>query len=105
MLCQTFDQVTIPGVDIQDGILPSMKNYYLAAQTLNTVLVNAYGERYQVLTPEAIAAIDSAFEEYRTAFRTGKTTESALASMQVCISQVREILATRYNAQGALQPK
>lgn len=35
MLCQTFDQVTVPGQDVQNVVIPTMQEYYLAARTLN----------------------------------------------------------------------
>ena len=33
MLCQTFDQVTVPGQDVQNVVIPTMQDYYLAART------------------------------------------------------------------------
>ena len=92
MLCQTFDQVTVPGQDVQNGVIPTMQEYYLAAQTLNTALTNAFGERYAVLTGEHIAALDSAFEAYDTAFRGGKSTDSAESAMRSGMDMVRGIL-------------
>ena len=103
MLCQTFDQVTVPGVDIQDGLIPDMQEYYLAAKTLNNVLAQAFGEKYVVLTQENINALDAAFEAYEMAFRTGKTTEDAQAAMQGCVDMVRGILVERFN-DGTLRP-
>ena len=96
MLCQTFDQVTVPGQDVQNGVIPTMRNYYLAAQTLNTALTNAFGERYAVLTGEHIAALDGAFEAYDTAFRGGKSTDNAESAMRSGMDMVRGILETRF---------
>ena len=103
MLCQTFDQVTVPGVDIQDGLIPDMKEYYLAAQTLNNVLGDCFGEKYRVLTADNIAAVDAAFEAYDGAFRAGKATDDAQAAMQGCVDMIRNVLAERFN-DGALRP-
>lgn len=96
MLCQTFDQVTVPGQDVQNGVIPTMQEYYLAAQTLNTALTNAFGERYAVLTGEHIAALDGAFEAYDTAFRGGKSTDNAESAMRSGMDMVRGILETRF---------
>ena len=97
MLCQTFDQVTVPGQDVQNGIIPTMQDYYLAAQTLNTALTNAFGERYAVLMSEHIAALDSAFDAYDTAFRGGKSTDNAESAMRSSMDMVRGILESRFS--------
>lgn len=103
MLCQTFDQVNIPGVDVQDGLIPDMKEYYLAAQTLNDVLIQCFGEKYGVLTADGVASIDAAFEAYDAAFRAGKTTDEAQTAMQGCVDMVHAVLAERFN-DGSLLP-
>jgi len=96
MLCQTFDQVTVPGQDVQNVVIPKMEDYYLSAQTLNTALANAFGERYRILTAEQIEAIDAAFDAYDGAFRAGKSTDDAQEYMQNCIDMVRTILNARF---------
>ena len=96
MLCQTFDQVTVPGQDVQNVVIPTMEDYYLAAQTLNDALINAFEQQYTVLAQESISALDSAFEAYDSAFRGGKTTQEAQNAMQSCMDMVRSILETRF---------
>ena len=97
MLCQTFDQVTVPGQDVENVIIPAMKDYYLAAQTLNTALSNAFGAPYGVLSPDDIDALDAAFDAYDTAYAAGHATDDAQAAMQSCIDAVRALLAARYS--------
>lgn len=104
MFCQSFDQVNVPGVDIQDGLIPDMKEYYLAAGTLNRALSQAFGERYTVLSQADTAALDAAFEAYDAAFRAGKSTDDAQTAMQGCVDMVRSILVERFN-DGALRPE
>lgn len=96
MLCQTFDQVDVPGAEIQDIIIPGMNDCYLAALALNEAMTNGFGERYRVLSPDDVAALDNAFASYDTAFRSGKPTDDAEEAMRACISSVRAILAARY---------
>lgn len=97
MFCQTFDQVTVPGAEVQDVIIPDMDDYFLAAQTLNEALINAFGARYAALSAEDISAVENAFETYDIAFRSGKSTSDAQSSMQNCVERVRSILDTRFN--------
>jgi len=96
MLCQTFDQVTVPGQDLENVVIPMMEDYYLAAQTLNDVMGNAFGRKYSVLTQENASALERAFEAYKAAFRGGKTTEEAQQSMQECMNMVRSLLESRF---------
>ena len=96
MLCQTFDQVNVPGQDVQNGVIPKMQDYYLSAQTLNTALGRAFGDKYQLLTAEHLSALDSAFEAYDSAFRAGKSTDDAQSAMQECMDMVRSVLDTRF---------
>ena len=103
MLCQTFDQVSVPGQDIENVVLPLMEDYYLAARTLSEVMNNAFGQRYGVLTQDNIAQIEKAFEAYDAAFRGGKTTEEAQTAMQSCMDMVRTLLEARFR-DGVLQP-
>jgi len=103
MLCQTFDQVTVPGQDIENVVLPLMEDYYLASRTLSDVMSNAFGRRYGVLSQDNIAQIDKAFEAYEAAFRGGKTTEEAQTAMQGCMDMVRTLLEARFR-DGVLQP-
>lgn len=96
MLCQTFDQVTVPGQDLENVVIPTMKDYSLAAQTLNGVMGNAFGSQYSVLTQENVSALDSAFDAYEAAFRGGRTTEEAQSAMQECMNTIRTLLESRF---------
>ena len=103
MLCQTFDQVNVPGQDLENVVIPTMEDYFLAAKTLDDVMSNAFGARYDVLTEENVAALGKAFDAYEAAFRGGKTTEEAQSAMQSCMDMLRTLLQTRFR-DGVLQP-
>ncbi len=96
MLCQTFDQVTVPGQDLENVVLPKMSDHFLAARTLSEVMGNAFGQRYGVLTQENIAQMEAAFDAYEAAFRGGRSTEEAQSAMQACMDMVRTLLQTRF---------
>lgn len=103
MLCQKFNQVNVPGQDLENKLVPQMKEYYLVAQTLNDVLNNSFSSRYNVLTPEAIKAMDDAFEAYDAAFSTGRGTNDAEKVMQSGMDILRELLTTRFD-DGIIKP-
>lgn len=103
MLIQTFDMAAVPNADIQNAILPQMREYYIASTTLNDAIVQSYGEKYRVLTLEAIATLDDAFDAYDSAFYNGAATDLAKADMQTCMENIRTVLSTRFG-EGILKP-
>ena len=102
MLCQTYDQLSVPGQDIENVVIPLMEDYYLAAQTVNDVMSNAFGQRYSVLSQDQISAMDSAFDAIDAAFRGGKTTEEAQNAMQKCVDTIQILLESRFR-DGVIQ--
>lgn len=102
MFCQTFDQISVPGVDVQNELIPQMKNHFLAARTLNAATTKAFGDATAMLSGEDESDIDAAFEQYDAAFRTGKATDSAQNAMLSCVQRIRAALETRYPAAEAL---
>ncbi|MEE1200900.1 MAG: hypothetical protein U0L09_09630 [Christensenellales bacterium] len=92
IMCQTFDQVAIPGAEIQDVIIPSMRDHYLAAQALNEALGAGFGSQNQMLDSHTLSALEAAFTAYDDAFRTGQPTDSAQNDMNLCVTAIREVL-------------
>lgn len=102
MLMQTFDMSGVPNADMQNAILPQMKEYYIASTTLNDAVLKAYGEKYRVLSMDNIADLDKAFEAYETAFRDGAATDLAKTNMQSCMDMIRSLLSSRFS-EGVLK--
>lgn len=102
LMMQTFDMTNVPAADVQNVILPQMKELFHGAVALNEVLGDVYSAKYQVLTPNDVSAIESAFSTYETAFRDGTSTDLAQSNMMACMVRIRELLDTRY-AGGVLR--
>ena len=102
MMMQTFDMANVPNADIENVILPQMKEYYIASTALNESIIQAYGEKYRVLSTENIAAIDKTFEAYEAAFRDGTATDLVKTNMQTCMDAIRQLLASRFS-EGVLK--
>ena len=96
MLTQTFDMTSVPNADIKNSVIPQMKNYFIASTTLNELMVNTYGPRYQVLTDADISALRTAFGSYDAAFRSDAPSDLAQADMQACMNRVRDLLSSRF---------
>ena len=102
MFCQTFDQISVPGVDVQNELIPQMKDHFLAARTLNAAAAKAFGDATALLSGEEETAVDAAFTQYDAAFKTGKATDSAQSAMLSCVQRIRAALEARYPAAEAL---
>lgn len=97
MLTQTFDMTSVPNADVKNSIIPQMKNYFVAATTLNELMGNCFGSRYMVLNDADVSALRTAFSSYDAAFRSDAPTDLAQADMQACITRVRSLLTSRFN--------
>ena len=103
MLMQTFAMSSVPNADMQNAILPQMKEYFIASTTLNDAIAGAYGEKYRVLSPENIASIESTFAAYESAFLNGSSTDLAQTNMTSCMDAIRQLLTSRFS-EGVLKP-
>lgn len=104
MFVRSYDGVTLAGADVEGSILPSMRDYYLAATTLDDAIATAYGRDYQVLDNTTRDAIAGAFEAFDNAFAQGRSTSEAISSMSACVQSVERLLNTRYDAETRLIP-
>ena len=102
ILMQTFDMTGVPNTDVENAILPQMRDYYVASITLNNLLSQTYGPRYAVLSESDINNLTSAFTGYEAAYTNNTSTDLAQSNMQLCMDRVKELLNTRYS-QGVLR--
>lgn len=102
ILMQTFDMTGVPNTDVQNAILPQMRDYFIASVTLNNLITQIYGPRYTVLTEEDVNNLTAAFTGYETAYRNNTPTDLAQSNMRACMDRVKELLNTRYS-QGVLR--
>lgn len=103
ILRQTFDMTAVPNTDVENAILPQMRDYFMASVTLNNLLKQVYGPRYAVLTEADVNDMTSAFTAYEAAYRSNTPTDLAQSNMRQCMERVKELLNTRYS-QGVLKP-
>lgn len=102
ILMQTFDMTGVPNTDVQNAILPQMRDYFVASVTLNNLITQTYGPRYTVLTEEDVNNLTAAFTSYETAYRNNTPTDLAQSNMRACMERVKELLNSRYS-QGVLR--
>ena len=102
LMTQTFDMVNVPTADVQNAILPQMKQLFYSAVSMNDLLTGAFSAKYQLLTADDVNSIESAFSAYDAAYRNDSSTDLAQSNMKACMTRVRELLSTRY-VSGALK--
>ena len=102
ILMQTFDMTSVPNTDVQNAILPQMRDYFIASVTLNSLITQTYGPRYTVLNEEDVNNLTAAFTSYEAAYRNGTPTDLAQSNMRACMERVKELLNSRYS-QGVLK--
>ena len=95
-MSELYTRVDEPGVDVQNKLIPELKAEYASVSALNTALTAGFGASSAVLTAEQVAAFDTAFDEYSTAYRQGLETGLAQADMTACIQTVQQMIDERY---------
>lgn len=95
-MTELFARIDDPTVDVRYKLIPELKAQYTAASAINSVLINACGEKKAVLSAEQVAAFDAAFESFATAYRTNAATGLAQADMAACIEEIQAMISARY---------
>lgn len=95
-MTELFARVEEPNVDVQNKLIPRLKEKYAAVLALNDTLIKGFGEKYAVLDAQQVEAFDAAFGEYDDAYRQGMATGLAQDDMAVCIAGVQEMIDERY---------
>ena len=95
-MTQLFARVEEPNVDVQNKLIPRLKEKYAAVLALNETLVKGFGQKYAVLSTEQVAELDAAFAEYDEAYRQGMATGLAQDDMAVCIAGVQSLIDEHY---------
>ena len=104
MMLRRNEEISLAGADVQGTVLPAMREYFLAAQALNTSLQNTYGARYAVLSPDQTSALAKAFSDYDAAFKGGRPTDAAKSALASSMQQVQSLLDERFDEDGRLLP-
>ena len=94
---QYTDMTRNPNADIQNRVLPELRQYLVAASTLNDMAVKIYGDKYEVLTEQDMTMISQTLNDYEDALRSGAPTDYVQQRLEECAARVNSLLATRFN--------
>ena len=102
-MTELFAHLDDPDVDVQYKLIPYMRESYTAAVSLNAALRDGYGKRSALLSDQQVKALDTAFEEYASAYRGGGPTGLAEADLRECMAGIKPIVDERF-AEPTLDP-
>lgn len=89
---------------IAEDVLPSMQQHMYAARTLNSLLTEAFGEKYSVLSSELYASFEEAVAAYEKQISMGQSTADAAEQMTRCMNGIETALNDRFGKEGLLAP-
>ena len=105
LFLRTYDSITQPGADVRYDLLPDLQTYFYAMQELDDTLTYAYGSAYTFVQPSLRTNIKMTLSAYEQAFRNGKNTDSAYASLTDCVSQLKLTVEGRFDSNGNVLPR
>ncbi len=96
-MTKLFAHIEDEKVDVQNKLIPALKEEYASAESLNEALTAGYGAERAVLDEEQLQAFETAFGEYTAAYKEGAATGLAQADMAACIADAQRMIDARYN--------
>ena len=96
-MTKLFAHIEDENVDVQNKLIPALKEEYASAESLNEALIAGYGAERAVLDAEQLQAFETAFGEYAAAYKEGAATGLAQADMEACIADAQRMIDARYN--------
>lgn len=104
LFLRTCDSLTLAGADIENELLPDLHTYFYAMQEMDDSLAYSFGPAYSLLSDGVRAQIHSSLSAYDNAYRTGKSTDSAFASLSDCMVSLNSVLSNRFTDSGEIRP-
>lgn len=103
MMALEYEGASLAGAEVEDVIIPAMKDYYTRALALNNALARAYGNAWLVMDDALTGQLDQAFTAYDDAFTTGQSTDGAAELMTAALSGVQGALSEHYDSDARLR--
>ena len=85
--------------------LPAIRRHMYAANEMNAILVESFGEDYSMIDQAQYESFESIINRYDQLLATGQSTSQAAEQLTECMEQFRIALSNRFTADGSLLPK
>ena len=100
-----FDEMSRRSTDAQRELLPEVKRYLYAADLLNDMLRDIYGENYSLMDENLYGLMESTMDEYAQLLSQGQSATEAHDSLSAYMDQISGVLSTRFGVNGMVLPK
>ena len=96
----------VPGTQpLVSEALPAIRRHMYAANEMNDILVETFGEDYSMIDQAQYESFESIINRYEQLLATGQSTAQTAEQLTECMEQFRIALSNRFTADGALLPK
>ncbi|MBR2571111.1 MAG: hypothetical protein IKE30_03145 [Clostridia bacterium] len=102
---RSYDKMALPNADVAGDILPDMRQHLYAADALNEVLVEVYGESWSVLDHDDYREIESVMDEVEKQISFGQKPEQARARLAAYMMVMQGRLTARFGGEALLMPR
>ena len=105
MALRTFDEASLPKVDLAGEVVPGMRMYLYAADTANEVLVDQYGQGASLLDENLYQQITLALDDIEKRVAKGQSTDSALTQLGQYMATLKTNMESKFSYNNLLMPQ
>ena len=100
-----YESIHRKNADLSGDILPTMRRHMYAANEMNRILTETFGEEYSMIDPAQYDSFEAVMEQFDQLLAAGQSTEPAKENLTLCMEDLKNSIAHRFTAEGNLLPK
>lgn len=101
----SYKTIDRKSADLTGDILPTMRQHLYAAYEMNRVLTQTFGDQYSMIDDEHYKTFQSIMDQYDQLLAAGQSTDPARENLTTCMTNLEQVLANRFTADGGLLPR
>lgn len=101
----SYEAIDRKSANLAGDILPTMRQHMYAAYEMNRVLTQTFGDEYSMIDAEHYDAFQSVMDQYDQLLAAGQSTDPARENLTACMTNLEQVLANRFTADGGLLPR
>ena len=105
MALRTFDQASLPSVDLAGEVVPGMRQYLYAANSFNEVLVSQYGQSASIVDENLYRQINLALDDIEKLVVKGQSTDNALSQLGQYMATLKTTMEEKFSFNNLLLPQ
>ena len=105
MALRTFDQASLPSVDLAGDVVPGMRQYLYAASSFNEVLVSQYGQNASFVDENLYRQINLALDDIEKLVVKGQSTDNALSQLSQYMATLKTTMEEKFSFNNLLLPQ